>query len=40
MKVKRGCKQGFNGVQSKAENERKLLEYLKTKDANAKPINK
>lgn len=40
MSAKRGCKQGFNGLTSKAENEKKLLQYLKTKDANSKSNNK
>ena len=37
---KRGCKQGFNGQTSRAENEKKLMEYLKKKDDNAKSNNK
>lgn len=40
MSAKRGCKQGFNGLTSKLENEKKLKEYLKIKNANIKPINK
>lgn len=40
MSAKRGCKQGFNGLTSKVENEKKLKEYLKQKDVDAKSNNK